>query len=284
MPRVHVVTDSGSDLSKEIRDTYNIHVVPLSIQFGDEIYRDGVDMHEETFYQRLTEGSVLPSTCQPSPADFVKCYKEIAEPGDTIISVHLSSKLSGTYQSAFLATTMIDNLDIVVLDTKSASIGIGLVAIAVAEAVQKGATKDEAVALAHKVINEMGVYFVVDTLEYLKKNGRIGAAQAMVGALLNIKPILTLVEGVVTPFDKVRGKAKALKGIQDIIAEYSAKHPGQALRIGITHANSYADAKKFSDEIAKTIDVHELIISYIGPTIGVHVGPGTIAVLFYPMD
>ncbi len=284
MAKIHIVTDSGSDLPKDVREKYNIHVVPLSIQFGDDIYRDGVDMSVTEFYKRLTEGSVLPSTCQPSPADFVKLYQEIAEPGDAIISVHLSSKLSGTYQSAFLASTMVEGLDISVLDTQSASIGIGLVSLAAAEAVQKGASKEEAVAFAEKRVEELGVYFVVDTLEYLKKNGRIGAAQAMVGSLLNIKPILTLAEGIVTPFDKVRGKAKALKQIQELIKEYSQKYPGRPLRIGITHANCAEEATKLGETLQANVDVHEIIISYIGPTIGVHVGPGTIAFLFYPID
>lgn len=283
MARIHVVTDSGSDLPIDVREKYNIHVVPLTIQFGDEIYTDGIDLGVADFYQRLASEADLPSTCQPSPADFLKIYEEIAQPGDTIISIHLSSNLSGTYQSAVLASTMVNNgVEIIAIDTKSASMGIGLVAVAVAEAVQNGATKEEAVAEAERVIEHLGVYFIVDTLENLKKNGRIGAAQALVGSLLNIKPILTLKEGTVTPFDKVRGKAKSLKRIQDLITEYAAEYGNSPLRVGITHANSQAEADKLAKELQAQLDIKELIVSYIGPTIGVHTGQGTIALLFYP--
>ena len=211
MPKVHVVTDSGSDLPDSLKSTHQIHLVPMSIQFGEEIYLDGVELSPEQFYQRLGESSVLPSTCQPSPADFVKRYEQISEPGDHIISVHLSSRLSGTYQSAVLASTMVEHRSIHIVDTKSASIGIGMVALAVAEAVQNGASVEEALAAGERVMDELQVYFVVDTLEYLRRNGRIGAASAMVGSLLNIKPVLTLANGIVTPFEKVRANQELLK-------------------------------------------------------------------------
>ncbi len=283
MPRIHVVTDSGSDLPKSTREQYNIHVVPLSIQFGEEIYRDGVELSADQFYHRLTESADLPSTCQPSPADFVKCYEEISEPGDQIISVHLSSKLSGTYQSAVLASTMVEDRDIHVIDTKSASLGIGLVVVAVAEAVQNGASVEEAVALAERVIDELKVYFVVDTLEYLRRNGRIGAASALVGSLLNIKPVLTLENGIVTPFDKVRGKAKAVRKIFDILGDYIKARPGQRLRIGLSHGNVLHEAQQLVDRIKSEFAGNDLIVELVGPTIGVHAGPGTIALMWYPM-
>lgn len=283
MPKIHVVTDSGSDLPKSVRDQYNIHVVPLSIQFGEDIYKDGVELNADDFYRILTEAAVLPSTCQPSPADFVKCYESIAEPGDAIISVHLSSKLSGTYQSAVLASTMVSRRQIHVLDTKAASIGIGLVALAVAEAVQNGASVEEALAVGEKVVDELQVYFVVDTLEYLKRNGRIGAASALVGSLLNIKPVLTLDNGIVAPYDKVRGKAKALNRIFGLLQDYVKAHPQRRIRVGITHANCIDEVLQLRDKIHEQLKIDDIIIEYIGPTIGVHVGPGTIALLWYPM-
>ena len=284
MGRIHVVSDSGSDLPKEIREKYNISIVPLSIQFGDDVYVDGVDMPTERFYSELKNGDRLPSTCQPSPADFVKLYEEIAEPGDEIISVHLSSKLSGTYQSAVLASTMVSDISVTVVDSKLASIGIGFVALAAAEAVQNGASKEEALAQAQKVIDNLGVYFVVDTLDFLRRNGRIGKAQAVAGTLLNIKPILTLDDGVVAPVEKVRGKAKALKKIRESIRQYQEDHGGKKLRIGLTHADCLEEAQRFAELLKQDIDIHDLYIDYIGPTIGVHVGPGTMALLFHPIE
>ena len=284
MARIHVVTDSGSDLPKDVRERFGISVVPLTIQFGDDIYRDGVDMQVDEFYERLRTGDTLPSTCQPSPADFVKVYESIAEAGDTIISVHLSSKLSGTYQSSVLAASMLPDIDIVSIDTLSASMGIGLAAIAAAEAVKQEKPKDEVIAITERAVEQLGVYFMVDTLEFLKRNGRIGRASALMGTLLNIKPILTLQDGVVTPFEKARGKAKALKRISEAIAQYSEEHTGKKLRFGITHAAALDDAEKIAAEIKEQFPVHDIVIGPIGPTIGVHVGPGTLAVLFYPVQ
>lgn len=283
MPKVHIVTDSGSDLPQDIKDKYGIGVVPLSIQFGDVFYQDGVELKSEEFYQRLANTSDLPSTCQPSPADFVKCYEEISQPGDHIISVHLSSKVSGTYQSAVLASTMVEDREIHVLDTQSASIGIGLVAVAIAEAIEQGASVAEAIAEGERVISELQLYFVVDTLEYLKRNGRIGAASAMVGSLLNIKPILTLEDGVVTPYDKVRGKNKALKKTYDLLSEFVKENPERKIRVGLTHSNCLAEAKLISDKLQEELAIDNVMIEYIGPTIGVHVGPGTVALLWYPI-
>ncbi len=283
MTRIHVVTDSGSDLPKEVREKYNIHVVPLTIQFGEDIYVDGIELSAKAFYQALKEALVLPSTCQPSPADFVKCYESISKPGEHIISVHLSSELSGTYQSAVLASTMLEDRHIHVLDSKSASIGIGLVTLAVAEAVQNGASVEDAVKEGERVIEEIEVFFVVDTLEYLRRNGRIGAASAIVGSLLNIKPVLTLKDGIVTPYDKIRGKSRALKEISDIFKRYLTAHPNRKVRIGITHADSISEANIIRDELISDFDMKDILIEYIGATIGVHVGPGTVALLWYPL-
>lgn len=283
MANVHVVTDSGSDLPKKVRDKYNIHVVPLTIQFGEDIYIDGTDLSAEEFYQKLSVSSELPSTCQPSPADFVKCYESISEPEDHIISVHLSSKLSGTYQSAVLASSMIEGRHIHILDSKSASIGIGLVTVAVAEALANGASVEDAVKEGERVIEESEVYFVVDTLEYLKRNGRIGAASALVGSLLNIKPVLTLEDGIVTPYDKVRGKSKAVKRITDLLLEYTKAHSDRKFRLGLTHAECLDEAKIIKDDIQSQVDIEDIMIEYIGPTIGVHVGPGTVALMWYPI-
>ncbi len=283
MARIHVVTDSGSDLPLSLREQYNVNVVPLTIQFGEDIYRDSVELTSDQFYQMLGEVTDLPSTCQPSPADFVKCYEEISEPGDHIISVHLSSKVSGTYQSAVLASTMVEDRNIHVIDSKSASIGLGIMAVGISEAVANGASVEEAISLAERIIDEMGVYFIVDTLEYLRRNGRIGNASAMVGSLLSIKPILTLDDGVVTPFDKVRGKNKALNKIVDILINYSKANPDRKIRLGLMHANCIDEAEALAAKIKAEVNLHDIVIDYIGPTIGVHVGPGTIAMLWYPM-
>ena len=198
----------------------------------------------------------MPSTCQPSPADFVAMYEAIAQPGDTIISVHLSSKMSGTYQSAVLASTMLDeDIQVKVVDSKSASMGLGLVAVTAARGVQAGKDLDEILADVQQTVDHLQVYFVVDTLEYLKKNGRIGLASALVGTMLNIKPILTLVDGEVAPFEKIRGKAKALKRVRELVDQFKEKFPDQGIRAALSHADSKEEAAQLSEALAKMLPI-----------------------------
>jgi DegV family protein with EDD domain len=281
--KIHVVTDSGADLSADVRQRLGIHVVPLTVQFGDEIFKDGVEISTAEFYAKLESDDQMPSTCQPSPSDFVAMYERIAQPGDTIISVHLSSKMSGTYQSAVLASTMLD-LDVTIkaVDSKAASMGLGLVAVTAAEGVRDGKDLDTILADVHHTIDSLQVYFVVDTLEYLKKNGRIGLASALVGTLLNIKPILTLVDGQVAPFEKIRGKAKALKRIQELVEEFRGKFPDQKIRAALSHAENPAEAVRLAQVLSELLPLDgEVLLGEIGSTIGVHTGPGVVALFLY---
>ena len=283
MGKIHVVTDSGSDLSLQVREELGIHVVPLTVQFGSEIFKDGEEISTAEFFSRLRTEADMPSTCQPSPADFVAMYEKIAEPGDTIISVHLSSKMSGTYQSAVLASTMLDSdIQVKVVDSKSASMGLGLVAVAAAEGVRAGKDLDTILSELQQTIDDLQVYFVVDTLEYLKKNGRIGMASALVGTMLNIKPILTLVDGEVAPFEKIRGKAKALRRVRELILEFQAKFPEKKIRAAMSHATTQEEADQIVKALSETLPVEgDVIIGEIGPTIGVHTGPGIVALFLY---
>jgi len=281
--RIHVVTDSGSDLPVDVRQRLGIHVVPLTVQFGDEIFRDGEDISTAEFYARLRQEKILPSTCQPSPADFVALYERIAQPGDTIISIHLSSKMSGTYQSAVLASTMIDpQITVKAVDSKAASLGIGVTAVAAAEAAQTGKSAEEVLEEAQRVVECLQVYFVVDTLEYLQKNGRIGLASAMLGTLLNIKPVLTLVDGQVAPFEKIRGKTKALKRLRELGTEFRQRYPDRKLKAALSHADNPAEAQTLAEALVEILDLEEpVLLGEIGPTIGVHTGAGTIALFMY---
>ncbi|NLL47474.1 MAG: DegV family protein [Firmicutes bacterium] len=283
MGKIHVVTDSGSDLSLQVREELGIHVVPLTVQFGSEIFKDGEEISTAEFFSRLRTEADMPSTCQPSPADFVAMYEKITEPGDTIISVHLSSKMSGTYQSAVLASTMLDSdIQVKVVDSKSASMGLGLVAVAAAEGVRAGKDLDTILSELQQTIDDLQVYFVVDTLEYLKKNGRIGMASALVGTMLNIKPILTLVDGEVAPFEKIRGKAKALRRVRELILEFQAKFPEKKIRAAMSHATTQEEADQIVKALSETLPVEgDVIMGEIGPTIGVHTGPGIVALFLY---
>src|SRR5690554_901429 len=283
MGQIHVVTDSGSDLPVKLREELGIQVVPLTVRFGDEVFKDGVDLTAAEFYARLKQETRMPSTSQPSPAEFVEVYERIAKPGDTIISIHLSSKMSGTYQSAMLATTMIDpKITVHVVDSRAASLGIGVPTIAAAKAAQAGKSAEEILTEVEGILDSLRVYFVVDTLEYLQRNGRIGLASALVGTMLNIKPILTLVDGEVAPFEKIRGKAKALKRVRELVDQFKEKFPDKGIRAALSHADSKEEAAQLSEALAKMLPIEgEVLIGEIGPTIGVHTGPGVVALFLY---
>jgi DegV family protein with EDD domain len=281
MAFVKIVTDSTADIPVNIVKELGITVVPLKVHFEKETFLDGVTIQPEQFYQKLEAAEALPTTSQPSPIDFVDTYKGLVndDVGNVqIISIHLSAALSGTVQSANLAQSMLEEqMDITVIDSKKASYAIGIIVVELAKAAQQGKSKEECVALAQYLIKESVVYFLVDNLTYLQKGGRIGKASAVLGSLLNIKPILSLDEqGEVYAIDKVRGNKKALHRIIHFLKEFSGDHH---VHIGISHAASSIEADKVAQELKENFQVKDEVITEIGPVIGTHVGPKTIAIM-----
>ncbi len=214
MESIYVVTDSTADIPKDLAKTLGITVVPLKVHMLKETYLDGETITPEQFYEQLKISGELPTTSQPSPMDFVDIYKNLANGKPAkIVSIHLSAALSGTVQSALLAKTMVEELgiDVHVFDSKKASYSIGIIVVGVAKAIQEGKTFDEVIEIANDLIERTQVYFMVDTLTYLQKGGRIGRAASLFGTLLNIKPILSLNDqGEVYAVDKVRGSKRPL--------------------------------------------------------------------------
>ncbi|SFL47513.1 EDD domain protein, DegV family [Paenibacillus sp. 1_12] len=283
MRQVRIVTDSTSDIPEELQKSLGIHVVPLKVHFGADTYQDGVDMGSEAFFEKLIDSSVLPTTSQPSPVEFLEIYKSLAKESDApILSLHLSSALSGTYQSAILAQTMLEvPADVMVIDSKLCSYGFGMLVVAAAEAAMEGKSKDEITQLVDKMRKETKLYFLVDTLEYLQKGGRIGKAAALLGSLLNIKPILSMnADGEVHSVDKLRGHKKALARIVELLKRDFGDQP---LQIGIADAHSKAGAEEFSLMMKQHFVVNHLQSTQIGPVVGTHTGPGTVAVFVCPV-
>ncbi|MFC4076445.1 DegV family protein [Salinithrix halophila] len=282
MAKVHVVTDSTADIPESLREELGISVVPIKVHLGGHSYLDGVNLNTEEFYTRLKETEEIPTTSQPSPIDFVEAFREAAKDGETdVISIHLSSSLSGTYQSAVLAQSMVeDELKVTVIDSKAAAFAIGMIVVEVARAAREGKTLDECVALANQLIGSQRIYFLVDTLEYLQKGGRIGKASAVVGSLLNIKPILSLnPEGVIFPADKVRGKNKAAARIQELLKEEFGEGP---VKVSVLTTDNPEEGDHWEEQLKEVFDVKETFRAEIGPGIGSHVGPGTLALVFHP--
>lgn len=279
MANVRIVVDSTSDLPKDVRDRLAISMVPLKVHFGNETYLDSVTLSPEQFFDKLTAAKEMPTTSQPSPADFLEVYKELLkEPDTVIISFHLSSAFSGTYQSAMVARSMLGDESeqerVTIVDSKSASLGFGMLAVAAAEAAANGAGQADILAMCDDLKQRTQLYFLVDTLEYLHRNGRIGKASAIFGSLLNIKPILSIdEEGVIYPVDKIRGSRKAMARIMELLKE---KFADSEVDITFIHAQALESAQQFAALVQQEFPVRNTSFYELGPVIGTHVGPGTL--------
>jgi len=278
--RVRVVTDSTADIPRSYVEELGITVVPLNVHFGDKVYLDFVELTSSNFYELLRKSPEHPRTSQPSPGDFAKVYEELSRDGSAIVSVHLSAELSGTYQSAVMAREMLADKPIEVIDSRLASMAFGLPVIAGARAAREGRSLEEVVAVIRNAMAKMQVVFAVDTLEYLARNGRIGRAQALLGTLLSVKPLLTLEEGVVTPLEKVRGERKVIPRMVEIMGERLTPEGGAPV-VSIVHADCPDRAEALRAAVEEAYHPREVIVGGLGAVIGTHVGPGTSAVLWY---
>ena len=267
---VKIVTDSTADIPADLAAELGITVVPLTVFFGEEAFKDGIDITRDEFMLRLTAGGVFPHTSQPSPGDFLEVYKRLTEAGDEVVSVHVSGKLSGTMESARNAVAELPDARIVLVDTELVSIALTLVVRAAAVAANGGATIDEVARVAEQAASKIELYFTVDTLEYLSKGGRIGKAQALLGGLLSIKPVLKVVDGLVHPHEKVRTRAKALARMKEIAA---AGAPYED--IGFIHEAEAEDVRAFQ-EFLGTLSKVPLLSERIGSVVGAYTGPGVV--------
>lgn len=267
---VKIVTDSTSDIPSELATKLNIAVIPLTVFFGEQAYKDGIDLTNDEFFEKLTSGDVLPRTTQPTVGEFVEIYRPLVEAGDEIVSVHVSSKLSGTINSAQSAAQEFPNAKIEIVDSGLASLALAMVAKAAAESANGGASLADVVNVANDTAKHIDVYIVLDTLEFLQKGGRIGKAQAMFGGLLSIKPILKVVDGEIHPHEKLRTRAKALQRMRDIASEGSPY-----AEIAFIHFATPEETKSF-EEYLEPLATEPLISGRIGSVVGTHAGPGVI--------
>jgi DegV family protein with EDD domain len=277
---IKIVTDSTAYLPQETVEKYDIRVVPLCVHFGKEAFKEGVELSNDEFYARLKEADVLPTTSQPSVGEFYNVFKELADAGHEIIVLTISHKLSGTYSSAIAAQRMLPEAKLDVIDSLSTSIGLQLMVEAAARATAAGVRREDIVAQILEIRDRICVLFVVDTLEYLAKGGRIGNAKALLGTLLKVKPILILQDGAIEPLEQVRIKRKAVAQMLDLVEEH-LDGTGPKAKVAITHALVPAEAEEVRDEIASRLGCDLPCISTVGPVIGTHTGPGVVAIAAY---
>ncbi|MCK0470714.1 DegV family protein [Halalkalibacter sp. APA_J-10(15)] len=277
MSTIKIVTDSTADIPNTLAEELGITVVPLNVIFSDEeAYEDGVTLTADRFYEYVKERNVIPSTSQPTPYQFEELYRSLSDKDTEIISIHLSSKLSGTYQAATIAKQALEMDSIHVIDSKRASYAIGIIVVEIAKYAKSGRSLEDCLSRLEELLNDTTVYFMVDTLEYLQKNGRIGKASALLGSMLKIKPILSLNEaGEVYSFEKARGQKKALNRILEVFDEQFGKEP---VHVGISHAINEQYAHDVLSLCQQRFNVQSDVVTSIGAVIGAHVGPGTIAI------
>ncbi len=274
-----IVVDSTADFPDAAERFPNWRVVPLYVNFGTESFRDGVDLDATQFYERLKSSPTLPTTSQPTPADFLACYQDLGA-YERILSIHIASKLSGTFQSAGIAAAELGDGRVRTIDSETASAAITMLGLAVQRRLERGTTDDEVDALVERYRATHGLLFTVDTLEFLARGGRIGRAKAFAGQLMNVKPILAIVDGEVIPVKRVRGNRKAFQEFVDALDTRTSDAP--TLHIGIAHA----DAPERMAELEKMVrdrrpQAQIEAETSLGAVVGTHSGPGCVGFFWF---
>ena len=271
---IKIVTDSTADLPPGLAEKLGITVVPVYLRFGDEVFRDRVDISEDEFYQRLIKDPIHPSTTQPSPQDFVDVYKGLAKNADGIISIHVSDKLSGTCNSALLGKEAVEKeCPVEVIDSQVVTMGLGQLAIAANEIAKSGKSLREVAEAVKQMIPSIHILALLDTLKYLALGGRIGKLQALLGSMLNVKPMLTLKDGVLTPTGRVRSRPKGI----DILFEY-VKNAADIQDLAVVYNTTPEEAQALIKRLGAVYPEEKIRRSQMGPALGVHTGPGLLLV------
>ena len=271
---VKIITDSLSDITSDLAEELGITVVPLYVRFGEEVYRDRIEITTEEFYHRLVHDAAFPSTTQPTPADFLGVYQKLAETADEILVVTLSKKLSGTYESALQATKLFEGKSrIEVIDSQTVAMGLGLIVIAAAKALQAGAKLDELADLVRGAMPRSHLTAYFDTLKYLAKGGRIGKAQGLMGAMLSIKPILTVKDGEMSPVTKLRSRAAGMDYLYNVVADFS-----NIEELAVEYCTTPDDADALVERLGSLHPKERIYKSTLSPVVGTYAGPDALAV------
>ncbi len=279
MKKIRIITDSGSDIPQNYREC--ITVLPMSIRFGDKEYRDGIDINTTEFYEKLIESDELPSTSLVAPGTFEEAYKNAVANGEKAVVVTISSKLSGTYQSAAMAASEYPE-DVFVVDSTNVACAEQILVLRGVQLIEQGMSAKEIARKLEEEREKIHILAVLDTLEYLKKGGRIGSTVAFVGGVLNLKPVVTCIDGVVSMIGKARGSKNGNNYLMQEIEKTSGIDFTKPIRLGYTGLSDMM-LQKYINDSRRLWEGHSenIVISHIGSTIGTHIGPGAIAVAFF---
>ena len=271
---VKIVTDSCADLPPELAKKLDVTVVPVYLRFGEEVYRDRVDISEDEFYKRLEHDPIHPSTTQPTPQDFADVYQKLSKEADGIVSIHITSKLSGTYNSAVQGKKMIEKgCPIEIIDSQTVSIAIGLAVIQASKMAKSGMSLQQIVDEVGKIIPNVHMLILFDTLKYLVKGGRIGKAKGLVGSMLSVKPLLTVKDGELVPSGQARTHSKGIDRLLDF-----AKNATEIQDLAILHSTTLDEAQALVKSTSSIFSKEHTLLARLGPALGVHGGPGVLAI------
>ena len=280
--KVTIVTDSTVNLPADVIKANNIYVIPQILNWEGKSFLDQIDISTEEFYQRLPNSKDLPKTSQPAPGQFTEHFEKVAEGAESIVAIFVSQALSGTIQSAHLGAEAMGDYPIEIVDSRSTSLGLGLLVTAAARYAAEGHDYKEVAAYVQTLVPRIRVLFVVDTLEYLHKGGRIGGAKRLVGSMLSIKPVLGLEDGQIEPQAQIRTKKKAIQHMLDVVlGETKGK---KNIHAGVIHAAAPEDAAYIAEQVRASINPVELYVNELTPVIGANVGPGVVGMGYYVED
>jgi DegV family protein with EDD domain len=270
--RTAVITDSTAYIPKDIRDKWNIHMIPLHVIFGNEVYHEEIDITWSQFYEEVKTKD-LPTTSQPPIGQFVELFEQLSKDYDAVICVHLSSGISGTFQGANAASTMVEGIAVYPFDSEISCMVQGFYAIEAAKLASQGVDADTIMARLDELKQTARAYFMVDDLMHLQRGGRLSSAQAFIGSLLKVKPLLHFENKVIVPFEKIRTRKKAMNRIADLLGEDASS--GGEYQAVVIHANREEEAKEWRNELAARYPNVEFTIGYFGAVIGTHLGEGS---------
>lgn len=279
---LHIVTDGAADMPPEWGEEYDIHTIPINIQFGDKTFLQFIDLDFDSFYEMVDETKTVPKTSQPSPHQFVEYYKNIAKEGDTILSMHVTSKLSGTYASSVMAAEELkDTYNIIPVDSAGGSMGLGFMCRIVREMDRAGKSIEEILAYIERIKYKVQIILTLDTLEYARMSGRVGTLSAALASVLNVKPIAVLKEGVVDMVEKVRTRKAALSRVLEMGQEV---YGTQEVYLSVVHARDLESGARLLDEAKKIFNTKDAVLTDLSVSLATNFGPGTVGLVLYPTE